>query len=85
MTKPIPNWLMRKYSILWNKYKGKEFSYQQAMATLKEDDRVFMSITLSRMKKDGWLKTRTNQKDKRKNIYSLEIPEDAIKKMETKK
>jgi len=44
----LPNWLEKRYSILWKAFKGKEFERSQAVDLLKErsgdDERSVTSI-----------------------------------------
>ena len=74
--KPIPKWLMERYSLLWKKTRGKEFGFDVAKKILKEKDQRYVSITLSRMNKLGWLTVKINPKDSRKRIYKLKSPEE---------
>jgi len=76
--KPIPRWLMERYSLLWMKTKGKEFDFDLVVKVLKDKDKDerMMSVALSRMNKLGWLTVKINPKDSRKRIYQLKSPEE---------
>lgn len=84
MAIPIPRWLMEKYSLLFKEYKDKDFTFQEAGKTIKEDDKVYISMALSELRKSGWLKVRINPEDSRKRIYNLILPESVIKEIEIK-
>ena len=79
MTKPLPKWIMQRYSILWNRFHEKEFDYDGASKILKKD--IMLSITLSSLKKAGWLELRLDVDDARKRIYRLKNPEQCVKEM----
>lgn len=81
MTKPLPKWVMRHYATLWNKFKNKEFNYEQACKTIKEKDKRILSVILSELKRNDWLKIKLDPKDSRKRIYQLENPEKVVEKM----
>lgn len=76
---PLPKWIMSNYSILWGKFKDKEFSHEQATSVVKQ--KRMTSIMLSQMKKNGWVSVRLNEKDSRKRHYKLSSPEEAVKGM----
>ena len=40
MAEPLPRWIMKRYSILWNKFKDKEFTHKQATEALKEKENI---------------------------------------------
>jgi len=80
MTQPLPKWIMRRYAILWEKFRDKEFNYEKAVSFLKENqERV--SVMLSDLKKYGWLKVNLDPRDSRKRIYKLKPLEKAVKEM----
>lgn len=81
MTEPLPRWIMKRYSILWSKFKSKEFTHKQAIEALKEKDERIVSLFLSDLKKYGWLEVRLDPKDSRIRLYKLKGPEDAVKEM----
>lgn len=83
MTKPLPKWIMYRYSTLWNKFKDKEFSHSSAFKILNKDK--MLSIVLSELKNNGWLEMKLDPKDARKRIYKLNNPEQIIKEIKIKK
>ena len=80
MAEPLPKWLMQRYSLLWVKFKNKEFNHKQATKILPDDERM-VSVILSEMRKAGWLGIRLNPKDARKRLYRLKSPEEVVKEM----
>lgn len=79
MTKPLPKWIMQRYSALWNKFKDKEFNHEEAFKTLDKDK--MLSIVLSELRQAGWLEMKLDPDDARKRIYKLKSPEQAVKEM----
>ena len=78
MAETIPNWVLQRYAVLFRKYKDKEFTFKEAMKTIKEDDKVYASMVLSELRKAGWLQIKISQEDARKRIYNLVMPDIAI-------
>ncbi len=83
MASPIPKWIQLRYSILWNKFKDKQFTHEQAVGFLKNKEQV-VSVFLSDLKKAGWLEVFLNPRDSRVRLYKLKSPEQAIKELERK-
>ena len=81
MVNPLPNKEMMKYASLWRKFKKREFTHSQAQQVLKEKDRHRVTVFFYDLKKNGWLKDSIDKKDKRKRLYRLISPEEAIKNM----
>ena len=77
---PLPKWLMKRYSLLWQKFGDREFQHSEACRAL-QDDREFVSLILSDLKKAQWLEVRINPRDSRKRVYRLISPEEAVKGM----
>jgi len=82
LTKPLPKWLMERYSVLWKKFKENEFEHDDASKILKEEKDGLVSAILSELKKHGWLTIKLHPDDSRKRIYKLKNPEDAIETIE---
>ncbi len=82
MPHPLPKWLMKRYSRLWQAFGEREFQHSEACRVLKED-RDFISEVLSGLKKAEWLGVRINPQDSRKRVYRLTSPEDAVKGMKS--
>ena len=80
MIEPLPKWLMQRYSLLWVKFKDKEFSHEQATKTLPDGERM-VSVILSEMRKAGWLEMKLDPNDARKRLYRLKDPENMIRKI----
>jgi len=83
MTKPLPKWIMYRYSILWNKFNDKEFSHNDAFKVLNKDK--MLSIVLSELRQNDWLEMKLDQKDARKRVYKLKNPAQVVKEMEKEK
>ena len=83
MTKPLPKWIMYRYSILWNKFNDKEFSHNDAFKVLNKDK--MLSIVLSELRQNDWLEMKLDQKDERKRVYKLKNPAQVVKEMEKEK
>ena len=78
-----PAWLVKRYMKLWNKFKDKTFSFDEAKKTLGEDNK-FLSVVLSEMKKEGWLSLELDLKDARKRVYKLRSLEEVMSKTANK-
>ncbi len=74
-----PSWLVKRYMKLWEKFEDKDFSFEDAQKTLKEDNK-FLSVVLSEMKKEGWLTLELDPEDARKRLYKLLSLEEVMKK-----
>ena len=80
MSKEVaPAWLVKRYMKLWDKFKDKDFSFEDAKKTLKEDNN-FLSVVLSEMKREGWLTLELDPEDARKRLYKLLSLEEVMKK-----
>lgn len=76
MTEPLPKWIQKRYALLWNKFKTKEFTLEQAEKVLKNVSGV--NVFFSDLRKYGWLDVKLNEKDTRKRVYKLKSPNDAF-------
>jgi type I restriction enzyme M protein len=83
MTKPLPKWIQTRYAILWNKFKDKEFTFEDAEKILKDKSGIL--VFFSDLRKAGWLEVTLNFEDARKRIYRLKSPEKAIEEMSRNK
>ena len=75
--KPLPNWIELRYAMLWKQKGNKRFSFEEAVK-LTKDKKPIVSIALSEMRRAGWLKVETNEKDTRKRFYTLVPLEEYI-------
>lgn len=80
MTKTLPQWIQKRYAILWNKFKEKDFTYDQAVKALKNNDKG-INMFFSDLRKAGWLEVSLSDKDTRKRVYKLKNPLVALKEM----
>ena len=81
MIKPLPKWEMKKYAHLWNNFKEKEFTNEQALNVLKEKDSHILSVFFYDLKKAGWIDIKRGSKDKRKKIYKLKEPNKVVEEL----
>jgi len=79
MTQPLPKWIQTRYAVLWNKFKDKEFTFEQASKAL--DDNKGINVFFSDLRKAGWITVSLDSKDTRKRLYKLKDPESALKEM----
>ena len=79
MTEPLPKWIMKWYSALWNKFRDKVFNHKDALKIL--DNYGLLGNVLSGLRQAGWLEMKRNPNDGRKRIYKLKSPEQAVKEM----
>jgi len=76
MVQHLPEWIMKRYSKLWNKFKDKEFTKADAEKILAGD--TSLPVLLSELRKAGWLEMKMSEEDARKTIYKLKDPTKAI-------
>ena len=79
MTKPLAKWIQKRYSLLWNRFKSREFTFEQARKILKTSAGI--NVFFSDLRKSGWLEVRLDSKDNRKRVYKLLSPEEGFKKL----
>jgi len=71
----LPNWLERRYEILWETHKDSPFRFENAARILKEkmqDSEDQINVFLSELRKRKLLKVEFDSDDARKRIYRLE-------------
>jgi len=76
--RPLPKWIMQRYSQLWNKYKDRSLEHDEISKILGEKH---ASIILCYLKKNGWVEVALNPDDTRKRNYVLKSPEKAVEEM----
>jgi len=79
MTRPLPKWLMLRYSILWNRLTDSEFNRETAFQTLNCDRMI--SLALSELRQAGWLEVKLDPTDGRKRVYRLKSPNQVVNEM----
>ena len=72
MVEHLPEWIVKRYSRLWFRFKEKEFTKEQAEKVLGTDNA--MAVFLSDLRKAGWMEIKMSQEDARKTIYKLKEP-----------
>lgn len=76
MTRPLPRWVMQRYSKLWSEFGSEEFGHSDASKVLRGDNMV--SIVLSALRKSGWMEVKMSSEDLRKRRYQLKNPEKVV-------
>ncbi len=77
----IPNWLNKRYEILWEAFESSPFRVDDAAQVLKEkleDSEDQINVILSELRKEGVLKVEFDPADARKRIYQLKSREEVI-------
>ena len=82
MTKTLPAWEMKCYSILWKKFKDTEFTNIEAQKELEISDLHKVSVLFYNLKRKGWIIIKRSEEDKRKKVYKLISPENAVGELE---
>ena len=73
-TNAVPKWVWKRYSKLWQKFKDKPFTFEQAQKELKHLDRNVISVMFNELKNAGWISVSLNEDDSRKRVYTLNNP-----------
>lgn len=81
MTHPLPKWEMKKYAVLWNRFKNASFTNKDAQDLLKEKKPHLLSVLFYDLNRMGWIKIKRDQEDQRKKVYMLKEPNQAVKEM----
>jgi len=82
MTKTLPAWEMKCYSALWKKFRDREFTNIEAQKELEVDDPHKVSVLFYNLKRKGWMGIKRSEEDKRKKVYKLVSPENAVGELE---
>ena len=69
-----PKWALRRLELLWEKFKDKEFSYDDASSSLKDDDPRMVSQVLSRLSRINWISIRKEAGSPPKAFYKITNP-----------
>lgn len=70
----IPGWIKKRYLTLWNEFKNRQFTFEEAKNTLYEyyqDSEQQTKLILSELKRANYLKIVKNPHDRRESIYQL--------------
>ncbi len=70
MTDWIPNWLHRRYIVLWKEFGRKKFSFDEAQDILGDDPRV-VNLLVAGLRKGGWLTSEKDPKHPKKKLYQI--------------
>jgi type I restriction enzyme M protein len=80
----LPDWLERRYSLLWNEFGDNAFRFEDAARVLMDKNRdAWEQIPnfLSELRKAGWVFVESNVKDARQKVYRLKSREEAVKEV----
>jgi len=80
----LPDWLERRYDLLWSEFGDKAFRFEDAARVLMDKNRdAWEQIPnfLSELHKAGWLFVKPNEKDARQKVYSLKSREDVVREI----
>ncbi len=74
-------WLESRYNKLWNSFRDKKFTRDEAVSVLKElkDDGSTVNVILSELRKTDRLVSESDAQDARKSIYQLKGMLDTLK------
>jgi len=82
MVEAIPKWVIQRYSALYQKFKMKQFTREEARETLKEfsidNEEKLTNTFFSDLHKKGWVEVEKDKKDARRKLFKLVSPEKAI-------
>jgi len=80
----LPDWIDKRYEILWRSFKSSPFRLGEAANKLSEgidnikDAKDEVNVILSELRKEGMLKVKFDPNDARKRIYKLKSKEGMI-------
>lgn len=80
MVVSIPKHLLEKISLLYSEYKTDNFTFQDAVKTLGQNER-YTGLILSKLGNAGWIGKKRDSKDKRKKIYQIRDIHEIIEKI----
>lgn len=78
MVNPIPKWVWKRYAKLWQKFKDKPFTFEQAQKELEHIDRNVVSVMFNELKSAGWVSVNLSEGDSRKRNYTLLNPLELV-------
>ena len=78
MVNPIPKWVWKRYAVIWQKFKDKPFTFEQAQKELKHLDRNLISVMFNELKNAGWIAVNLGEGDSRKRVYNLLNPFEIV-------
>ena len=74
MLRYLPKWIMRRAKVLWDSFKGRQFSFSEAENALESDDSRMVAVVLSELKRAGWVNARIDAENPRKKLYRFTHP-----------
>jgi len=80
----LPDWLERRYSLLWSEFSDKAFRFEDAAKVLMDKNRDAWEQVpnfLSELRKAGWVFVESDVNDARQKVYKLKSREEAVKEV----
>ncbi|MFH0808751.1 MAG: hypothetical protein V1888_04015 [archaeon] len=88
MVEAIPKWVIQRYSALYQKFKMKQFTREEARKALEEfgidNEEKITNTFFSDLHKKGWVEVKKDDKDNRRKLFKLVSPESAIINLDLK-
>jgi len=82
MSRKLPDWLERRYRILWDTFGKSTFKFEDASKALMEqnkDPREQVPVFLSELRKAGWVFAESDIRDARQKVYRLKSKVEAVR------
>ena len=84
MSKELPDWLERRYGLLWSEFGSNAFGFEDAARVLMDKNRDAWEQVpnfLSELRKAGWVFVESDVRDARLKVYRLKSREEAVKEV----
>jgi len=84
MGERLPDWLERRYALLWSEFGDGRFGFEDAARVLMDRNRDAWEQVpsfLSELRKAGWVFVESDAKDARQKVYRLKSRADAVKEV----
>ena len=78
----MPDWLQRRYELLWSEFGSNAFGFEDAARVLMDRNRDAWEQVpnfLSELRKAGWVFVESDVRDARLKVYRLKSREEAVK------
>ncbi len=73
----MPRWIMKRLKMIWEKFDGEEFDFDQAAALFKDDNERVLAVVLSKLVKSGWLVSERKKERYGHAVYRIKDPKAA--------
>jgi len=71
--KTLPDWLFRRYALLWKEKKYFLFTFEEALNILKEKNPKLLSKAFFDMKTYGWLEVKELKNKREYKLVNIEL------------